>query len=119
MLTFVNTFWMSLPTSNREPRWNSRTIQPLSWDQEGELVNYTKEGIMAQVCVAFGQGTGEIRVSQEACVALYDRYVALITDEVLEEWGREAVQALERIRVLGRMVAAETRLAGYSVVSAA
>ena len=82
-------------------------------------MNYTKEGIMAQVCVAFGQGTGEIRVSQEACVALYDRYVALITDEVLEEWGREAVQALERIRVLGRMVAAETRLAGYSVVSAA
>jgi hypothetical protein len=81
-------------------------------------MSYTKEGIMAQVCVAFGQGTGEIRVSQEACVALYDRYSAMITDQVLKDWGEEAVQALERIRVLGRMVAAETRLAGYSVVSA-
>jgi hypothetical protein len=79
---------------------------------------YTKEGIMAQVCVAFGQGTGEIRVSQEACVALYDRYSAMITDQVLAAWEKEAVQALERIRVLGRMVAAETRLAGNSVVSA-
>jgi hypothetical protein len=79
---------------------------------------YTKEGIMAQVCVAFGQGTGEIRVSQEACVALYDRYSAMITDQVLLDWGKEAVQALERIRVLGRMVAAETRLAGISVVTA-
>jgi hypothetical protein len=73
---------------------------------------------MAQVCVAFGQGTGEIRVSQEACMALYDRYSAMITEKVLEDWGDQAVQALERIRVLGRMVAAETRLAGFTVVSA-
>ena len=79
---------------------------------------YTKEGILAQVCVAFGQGTGEIRVSQEACMALYNRYSAMFTDQVLADWDKDAVQALERIRVLGRMVAAETRLAGYSAVSA-
>jgi len=79
---------------------------------------YTSEGIMAQVCVAFGQGTGEIRVSQEASMALYDRYSQRITAEVLADWGEQAVQALERIRVLGRMVAAQARLAGISVVSA-
>jgi hypothetical protein len=79
---------------------------------------YTREGIMAQVCVAFGQGTGEIRVAQEACLALYDRYSKMITDQVLEDWGDQAVQVLERIRALGRMVAAQTHLAGKTVVSA-
>jgi hypothetical protein len=81
-------------------------------------MSYTREGIMAQVCVAFGQGTGEIRISQEACVALYERYSQMITDEVLDIWGKEAVQVLERVRVLGRMVATQTHLAGKTVVSA-
>lgn len=79
---------------------------------------YTREGILAQVCVAFGQGTGEMRVSQEACMALYDRYSKMITDDVLASWGTDAVQALERIRALGRMVAIQTSLAGSTVVSA-
>ena len=79
---------------------------------------YTREGIMAQVYVAFGQGTGEVRVSQEACTALYDRYFGMITEQVLADWGDQAVQVLERIRVLGRMVAIQTSLAGQSVISA-
>ena len=78
---------------------------------------YTREGIMMQVCVAFGQGTGEIRVSQEACTALYDRYSKMITDEVLADWGTDAVQVLERIRALGRMVAVQTQIDGQTVVS--
>ncbi|MEA2695109.1 MAG: hypothetical protein QOJ16_4496 [Acidobacteriota bacterium] len=81
-------------------------------------MSYTREGIMSQVCVAFGQGTGEVRVSQEACTALYDRYSRMITEEVLANWGEQAVQVLERIRVLGRMVATQTHLAGQSVISA-
>jgi hypothetical protein len=72
---------------------------------------------MAQVCVAFGQGTGATRVSQEACMALYDRYLPMITDKVLANWEDDAVQVLERIRVLGRMVAAQAHLAGESVIS--
>src|SRR4051794_475813 len=52
---------------------------------------YTREGIMAQVYVAFGQGTGEVRVSQEACTALYDRYWGMITEQVLADWGDQAV----------------------------
>ena len=81
-------------------------------------MSYTREGVMAQVCVAFGQGTGEVRVSQEACLALYDRYAKMITDDVLAGWDTWAVQALERIRALGRMVATQTRLAGNTVISA-
>jgi len=79
---------------------------------------YTREGIMSQGGGAFGQGTGEVRVAQDACTALYDRYSRMITDEVLANWGEQAVQVLERIRVLGRMVAAQTSLAGKSVISA-
>jgi hypothetical protein len=37
---------------------------------------------------------------------------------VLTNWGTQAVQVLERIRVLGRMVATQTHLAGKSVVTA-
>ena len=81
-------------------------------------MSYTREGIMAQVCVAFGQGTGATRVSQEACMALYGRYSQMITDQVVADWETQAVQALERIRALGRMVAAQTHLAGQTVVSA-
>jgi hypothetical protein len=79
---------------------------------------YTREGILAQVCVAFGQGTGEVRVSQEACMALYNRYAGMLTDQVIDIWEQEAVQALERIRALGRMVATQTHLAGLTVISA-
>jgi hypothetical protein len=79
---------------------------------------YTKEGILAQVCVAFGQGTGEVRVSQEACIALYDRYSRMITEDALAHWDTYAVQVLERIRALGRMVAAQSHLAGRTVISA-
>ena len=79
---------------------------------------YTREGILAQVCVAFGQGTGELRVSQEACMVLYDRYSKMVTDDVLASWGTDAVQALERIRALGRLVAIQTSLAGNTVISA-
>jgi hypothetical protein len=87
-------------------------------DQEGIEMPYTREGIMVQVCVAFGQGTGELRVSQEACMALYDRYSKMLTDEVMGSWGEDAVQVLERIRALGRMVATQTHLSGQTVVSA-
>ncbi|HTQ78498.1 MAG TPA: hypothetical protein VMM92_00765 [Thermoanaerobaculia bacterium] len=80
---------------------------------------YTREGILAQVCVAFGQGTGEVRVSQEACLAVYERYSKMITPDVLDQWGEQAVQALERVRALGRMVATETHLAGQTIISAA
>ena len=42
---------------------------------------YTQEGIMSQVLVAFGQGTGAIRVSHDAAVALRTVYFGAITDD--------------------------------------
>jgi hypothetical protein len=59
------------------------------------------EKILAQIYVAFGQGTGEIRVAREACLAL--RAHALPRLEAMAvNWGTEAVQILERVRVIGR-----------------
>lgn len=73
---------------------------------------YSKDGIMAQVYMAFGQGTGEIRVSQDVCDALKARYYDKITSELIENWDKEAVQVLERIRAIGRLMATEAKIAG-------
>lgn len=64
--------------------------------------DYTQEGIMAQIWVAFGQGTGPTRASQKAVLALHARYFSEI-DKHVEEWGEHAVQVLERIRTIGRV----------------
>ena len=67
---------------------------------------YTQEGIMAQIWVAFGQGTGATRVSQSAAVALRTLYFDAITAQVVNErWGVDGVQVLERIRAIGKLAA--------------
>jgi hypothetical protein len=80
---------------------------------------YTREGIMSQVYVAFGQGTGAVRVSHGACVALYERYHPRIGEDLLARWEGEAVQVLERIRAIGRTAAAHMALAGENVLAPA
>lgn len=81
---------------------------------------YTQEGIMAQILVAFGQGTGAIRVSHDAAVALRTLYFEqILKNNVIDQhWETEAVHVLERIRVLGRMAAAKSLTRGDSAVSA-
>lgn len=64
--------------------------------------NYTQEGVMAQIWVAFGQGTGATRTSQKAVLALHTRYFAEIPKR-LPEWETNATQVLERIRTIGRV----------------
>ena len=60
---------------------------------------YTQEGIMAQIWIAFGQGAGAIRVSQEAAMELRRWYFNAITPQIVdEEWETEALQVLDRIR---------------------
>jgi hypothetical protein len=73
---------------------------------------YTREGILAQVYTAFGQGTGAIRVAHAACLALGERYEPCIDAALLDTWGREGVQVLERVRAIGRAAAARTSLMG-------
>jgi hypothetical protein len=73
---------------------------------------YTQNGIMAQIYVAFGQGTGGVRVSQDVCTALHARYYDRIDPAAIQGWGTEGVQVLERIRALGRLMAINAGLAG-------
>jgi hypothetical protein len=80
---------------------------------------YTREGIMSQVYVAFVQGSGAVRVSQGACVALGERYLPRIDEALVARWESEAVQVLERIRAIGRTAAAHMALAGENVLSPA
>jgi hypothetical protein len=82
--------------------------------QEGKA--YTQEGIMAQIMVAFGQGTGATRVSQEAALQLRTIYYGAITDEVLRIWGTEAVQMLERVRAVGKLAAHRAMIAGGTTI---
>jgi hypothetical protein len=78
---------------------------------------YTRDGIMAQIWVAFGQGTGPVRVAQEACLELRERYYGRITDDVIATWGKVAVQVLERIRAIGRMLAANAAASGRTAIA--
>jgi len=80
---------------------------------------YTREGILAQVYTAFGQGTGPIRVAHDACLALRERYEPFVDAALLDTWGREGVQVLERIRAIGRAAATRTSLLGGITVSRA
>jgi hypothetical protein len=78
---------------------------------------YTQEGIMAQVWIAFGQGAGAIRVSHDAAMELRRWYYDAITPEVInEKWQTDAVQALDRIRAIGRLAALQAAQAGSTVI---
>jgi hypothetical protein len=80
---------------------------------------YTQEGIMSQIFVAFGQGTGMMRVSHEAVAALHDLYFDAITPDIVStQWATQAVQVLERIRALGRLAALKAVTRGDTTVSA-
>ncbi|HBL31712.1 MAG TPA: hypothetical protein DD490_33230 [Acidobacteria bacterium] len=85
-----------------------------------EDTSYSQEGIMAQIWIAFGQGTGAVRVSQKAALALHTRYFAHIAvSGALDVWGAQAMQVLERIRTIGRVAALRATERGDSTISAA
>ena len=80
---------------------------------------YSQEGIMAQILIAFGQGSGATRVSHDAAVALRTHYFGSITPDVIgNRWAGEAVQVLERIRAIGKLAAFQAMQRGDTVVSA-
>lgn len=82
-------------------------------------MRYTREGIMAQIFVALGQGSGIIRIHHDACLDLHQRYYERITDEVVDLWETEGTQVLERIRAIGRLAAARTIEQGATAIEAA
>ena len=77
---------------------------------------YSKDGVMAQMFVAFGQGTGAVRVSREACAVFHSRYYDWIDEDLLAAWGIEAVQILERVRAIGRRLALQASLEGRTAI---
>ena len=78
---------------------------------------YTQEGIMAQIWVAFGQGAGAIRVSQDAALELRRWYFDAITPKVVDQqWETEAVQVLDRIRAIGSLAALKATGTGSTVI---
>lgn len=79
---------------------------------------YTQEGIMAQILVAFGQGTGTIRVSQEAALELRRWYFDAITPQIIDtQWETQAVQLLERARAIGSLAALKATGTGATAIS--
>lgn len=77
---------------------------------------YSKEGILAQVAAAFGQGTGAVRIAQSAILALTQRYEPQVDEKLLEVWEHEGVQVLERIRAMGRLASElSTREGGTAI----
>jgi len=79
---------------------------------------YTQEGIMAQIWIAFGQGAGAIRVSQDAAMELRRWYFDAITPEIVNQvWETEAVQVLDRIRAIGTLAALKATTTGSTAIS--
>jgi len=80
---------------------------------------YSKEGVMAQIAIAFGQGAGAIRVSQQAAMELRRWYLDAITDTILSDhWESEAVNVLERIRAIGALAERKARDRGDTKILA-
>lgn len=77
---------------------------------------YTRDGIMAQILVALGQGSGLIRIHHDACLEIRNRYYERITDEVIDLWETEGTQVLERIRAIGRLAAFTTITLGITAI---
>jgi hypothetical protein len=81
-------------------------------------MDYTQDGIMAQLWVAFGQGSGAVRVSQSAALELHRWYYGAITDDVIKNWGSWALQVLDRIRAIGSLAALKATQQGSPTISA-
>ena len=77
-----------------------------------------QQGIMAQIWVAFGQGTGMTRVAQAAAMALHERYFGHIGEcGILKVWKDHDAQVLERIRTIGKFAALKALERGDTTVS--
>lgn len=78
---------------------------------------YTQEGIMAQIWIAFGQGAGAIRVTQDAAMELRRWYFDAITPQVVDvEWETSAIQVLDRIRAIGSLAAMKATSVGATAI---
>lgn len=85
------------------------------------MADYRKADILGQVQIAFGQGTGAVRVSHGAAREVRTHYGQLFERSrkaILKAWKDEAVQVLERVRTTGRLAAALTTDQGKTAIEA-
>jgi len=75
-----------------------------------------KQEMLLQVMVAFGHGTGGLRVSRETIAAMSTHYLAKYRPEMAKEWAESAAQALERIEVTARLAAQKAVQAGRTSI---
>ena len=75
--------------------------------QDEPRQTYTKQDVINQSLVAFGQGTNFMRVSSLACREFVRLMLVTANEHDLhEDWGEIAVQLLERVRSIGRVTQA-------------
>jgi hypothetical protein len=74
------------------------------------------EQILGQFFVAFGQGTGCVRVKRETIAAIRNHYIGMI-ETYSQSWEEDAVQVLERVRTVGRLAALNSLQQGSSAIS--
>lgn len=76
-----------------------------------------REAIFRQILVAFGQGTGPMRVSRAATAKLHERYHGWVDERVAGQWDDAGSHILERMRAIGRMAASSAASAGRTVIT--
>jgi len=74
--------------------------------------------ILAQMCAAFGQGTGGYRIHRDALATLIERYTPILP-ELQKTWDEGGVQTLERLRAVGRTAAHLATVAGHTAIDSA
>ncbi|MEM1179298.1 MAG: hypothetical protein AAGM22_13190 [Acidobacteriota bacterium] len=69
--------------------------------------DYNRQDVINQALVAFGQGTNFMRVQAKALrVFVHSANLTIDSRDLVERWGKVAVQVLERVRTMGRVAAA-------------
>lgn len=76
------------------------------------------EEIVAQVFIAFGQGAGPLRVPRKTVRSMHD-YLGRFAAKALPRWDADGTEALERVRLMGRLAAQLAVAAGRLEISAA
>ena len=79
---------------------------------------YTIADVINQSMVAFGQGTDYLRVNHRACRRLAT-FMTNTNDRhrLTEVWQDQAVQVLERVRMIGRVAAAIATEVGRTFIN--
>lgn len=87
------------------------------WPEGGHEGEYTRDHVVFQSLIAFGQGTDYVRVNHHAAEYIATALVELDTRfNLSSRWYEVAVQFLERVRMTGRVSASLAIQAGRTYI---